>query len=369
MPKKQPFKYLKVELHRGALRFRLRRVEGGKETKLTLPGHPATDPQAHAMWVAFMHGETAPKVERATRFATGTFGEACTRYLASPTFMALAPITQSQYRRQIDALRRDFGAIRLGVFERKDIVRIIERKAGRPGAANNDLRVLKVVFGYCVNAGLLDRSPAAGIGAFKVTTERGGGAETWLDEHAAMFCARWPLGSPERTAFAIMWDTGLRIGDACSFGPQHIRDGRVRMVTHKKKVLVDLPFSEMPELAKALAAVPVRHLTFLATQGGRTRSAKGASDWFSAAAREAGLPRGYTAHGCRKGFLTAAAEGGGTELQLAAMAGHGSTKSVAPYVKAARRAKLADAGYAARREGKTGTGIGPHENSGAKKQA
>jgi integrase len=156
--------------------------------------------------------------------------------------------------------------------------------ASSPGSANNCLKALQGLFAYAVDQDLLKTSPTAGVKKLPVKTERAGGSRAWLQEHADLFRARWPLGTPQRTLFEIMWNTALRIGDALRLGPQHTRDGRVRMSTNKKGEGIDLPL--LPELVEALAAYT----------------------WFSAAARRAGLPPRYTAHGCRKGLLTKRAQ-------------------------------------------------------------
>lgn len=340
MANRRPFPFLKRDVSRhGQVRWYFRR--DGR--KVRLPDHPGASKEAETAYYAALDGKPIERDPGEALFGAGTFGALVSRYFVSPKFLSLAPITQTGYRRQLDTLRRELGDIQLRHFQRKHIVAILERKAERPGEANNVLKALQAVFTYAVKSDLLERSPASGVEKLKVTTDRSGGSETWTGEHATMFRAHWRLGSPQRTAFEIMWNTGLRIGDAVLLGPQHVRNGRVRMETHKKGVYIDNPV--LPELAEALAAAPIRHLTYLAAQGGRTRSAKAAYGWFSEAAREAGLPPKHTAHGCRKGLLTALAEEGGSEQQLAAVAGHGSTRSVAPYVKRARKAVLADGAF------------------------
>jgi hypothetical protein len=361
MPRRRPYPYLKKDVSRhGQVRWYLRRYVDGVETLVRLPDYPGASKEAEAAYYAAIEDKPIVKVEPgASRFGAGTFGNLCGRYLGSPKFLSLAPITQTGYRRQIDALRREFGQIPYVDFRRRHIVAIIERKADRPGEANNVLKALQALFTYAVKADILERSPAAGVEKLQVTTDRAGGALPWTDEHAATFRGRWPLGSPQRTLMEIMWNTTLRIGDALLLGPQHVRNGRVTIVTHKKGVTVDMRV--LPELAAALSAAPAAHLTYLATQGGRTRSAKAAYTWFSGAAKAAGLPPGYTAHGCRKGRLTEAADRGASDQQLVALAGHTSAKSLAPYLKKMNRGRLADDGLSlldedARDRNRTGIG-------------
>lgn len=349
------WRYLKRDVSRhGKVRWYFRR---GVEPKVRLPDHPGASKQAEAAYFAALERKPIAVAPMADKWPAGSFGALVTNYIGSSKYQALAPVTAAGYRRQLDRLRADIGHLPYLSFRRRHIVRIIEAKASAPGEANNVLKALQALFTYAVKADLLDRSPAAGVERLKVAGPRAGGSETWLPEHAAMFRARWSLGSPQRTLFEICWNAGLRIGDALRLGPQHVRNGRVKMKTSKKGVDIDMRV--LPDLAEALAAAPTPHLTYLATQGGRTRSAKAAYTWFSDAARAAGIPPKFTSHGCRKGLLTEAAEHGATEDQLAALAGHGSTKSVGAYTKKARRAMLSDAAIDRLERGENGTEPGP----------
>jgi integrase len=334
--RRRPYPYLKRDVSRhGQVRWYF--LRDGRKTRL--PDYPGASKEAEAAYYAALDEKPIEKAVGEARFAPGTFGHLCGRYLSSPGFVNRAPLTQDGYRRQIDRLREEFGKIPLKQFERRHIVAIVERKADKPGAANNVLKVLKILFSYALKADLIDRNPAAGV---EKQSYRVGGAETWREEHAAMFQARWPLGCQQRTLFEIMWNTGLRIGDALKLGPQHIRDGRVRMVTSKTGDGIDLPLREA--LREALDAAPTPHLTYLATAQGRTRSAKAAYTWFSAAAKAAGLPKGFTAHGCRKGLLTAMAEARATEQQMQAVSGIRSPRVLQGYIREANKARLADDG-------------------------
>ncbi|MBM3655139.1 MAG: site-specific integrase [Alphaproteobacteria bacterium] len=349
--------YLKRDVSRhGQVRWYFRR---GAEPKVRLPDYPGASKQAEAAYFSALDRKPTTPAPMADRWPSGSFGALVARYFESPKFRSLAPVTAAGYRRQLDRLRESIGHLAYRDFRRRHVVKLVESKSDKPGEANNVLKALQAIFSYAFKAELLDMpvSPAAGVEKLKVTGPRGGGSETWTDEHAALFRARWKLGSPQRTLFEIMWNTGLRIGDALCLGPQHVRGGRVQMTTHKRGVHVNVPV--LPDLAEALAAAPTPHLTYLATQGGRTRSAKAAYTWFSEAARSAGIPPKFTSHGCRKGLLTEAAERGASDEQLAALGGHSSTKSVAAYTKKARRGVLADGAMAHLDRGEEGTTDGP----------
>ena len=310
----------------GKVVWYLRRVG---QPKIRLPGYPGsrarTKPPIMRRW------KTSPSSRLQAKAALRPARSAiCVRAISARTsFCCARRATQATYRNQIDPLRIEFGHIPLKQFERRHIVALMDRKAGKPGAANTLLKMLKILFGDGVIAGLMDKNPAVGV----KESYRPGGSETWRADHAAMFRKRWPLGSPQRTAFEIMWSTGLRIGDALRFGPQHIRDDKISMRTGKTGWLLDgLPVSV--DLRRALDAAPTPHLTYLATAHGRTRSAKAAYTWFSDAAKAAGLPAGFTAHGLRKGVLTALADAGGSEKQMQAVSGITSPRVLQGYIRA-----------------------------------
>ena len=320
MPKKQPYPHLKREKTRHGKIVWYHRVTG--RPKIRLPGHPGASREAADAY--FAAEENRPIIKTPGRFAPDTFGELCTRYLGSNKFLLRAPITKQTYRNQIEPLRIQLDAIPLKQFQPKHIAALMDQKSGKPGAANNVLKMLKILFGYGVRVGLMTANPAAHVEKESYTSE---GSETWREEHKALFRAHWPLGSQQRTAFEIMINTGLRIGDALKLGPQHIRDGRILIRTGKTGVELDLRVR--PNLRLALDAAPTPHLTYLATTQGRTRSAKAAYTWFSDAATKAGLPPGYTAHGLRKGLLADMAEGKATDQQMMAVSGHKDPATIA----------------------------------------
>ena len=117
----------------------------------------------------------------------------------------------------MDPLRVQFGQIPAKQFQPKHVVALMEQKSGKPGAANNVLKMLKILFSYGVKAGLMETNPAAHVEKDAYAPR---GSETWRTEHEALFRAHWPLGSQQRTAFEVMVNTGLRIGDALKLGPQ-----------------------------------------------------------------------------------------------------------------------------------------------------
>ena len=68
-------------------------------------------------------------------------------------------------------------------------------KAETPEAANNLIKLLRVMLNYAVDLGMIENNPAAGIKRYK---NRGVGFHTWTEDEIAQFEARHPVGTRAR---------------------------------------------------------------------------------------------------------------------------------------------------------------------------
>jgi integrase len=122
-------------------------------------------------------------------------------------------------------------------------------------------------------------------------------------------------------------------------GPQHIRNGMLRVRQQKTKAALSIPVH--PDLQAVLNAAPAGHLTFLTTPGGKPYSARGFTQWFARMCAAAGLPPRCTFHGLRKAACRRLAEAGCTASEIAAISGHRTLKEIARYTSAADQERLA----------------------------
>ena len=79
--------------------------------------------------------------------------------------------------------------------------------------------------------------------------------------------------------------------------------------------------SDLAILRDAIEAAPAKHMTFMVTLNGASRSIKAASQWFSQKAEKAGLADDKTAHGIRKLRAQEWASAGATAPQMMAWQG------------------------------------------------
>lgn len=121
-------------------------------------------------------------------------------------------------------------------------------------------------------------------------------------------------------------------------GRQHIRGDAIEVRQQKTGTRLLIPIH--PKLRAELDAAKNEHLTFITTAYGAAFSVAGFGNWFSAAARDAGL-RNRSLHGLRKSAARRLAEAGCSSKQIAAVTGHASLREVERYTSAADQERLA----------------------------
>jgi integrase len=269
------------------------------------------------------------------RTLPGSFSALCVSYYGAPEFRGLAASTQRVRRNVLERFRAEHGHRRLADLQPNHIRRIIGAKAETPEAANNLLKVLRVVLGYAVSERMITSNPATDV---KRYTRKGEGIHTWTEQEVAQFEAHHPIGSKARLAFSLLLNTAQRRGDVIRMGWQHVHDDAIAVRQEKTDTPLLLPIH--PELARVLAVAPKDNLTFLVTERGAPFTAAGFGNWFRDRCNEAGLPQ-CSAHGLRKCAATRLADLGCSLHQIMAVLGSKSMSSVAPYTKRADQARLA----------------------------
>jgi integrase len=264
------------------------------------------------------------------------------RYYASADFRALRESTQATYRGIIEGIRERCGDLPARKIERKHIAAMIAKRADTPAAANNELRIWRLLMRCAVEADIVKIDPTNGVRKVRHATE---GFRTWTEDDIAKFEAAFPIGTRERLALGLLLYTAARRSDTVQFGPQHVRNNRLNFRQTKTGGEVDIPVH--PELADIIAGTACGHLTFLVTAQGKPFTPAGFTNWFHDAVRKAGLPDGCAPHGLRKAASRRLAEASATGHQIMSVTGHRSLKEVNRYTEAANRAQLADAAIGA----------------------
>jgi integrase len=272
--------------------------------------------------------------------AAGTFAKLVEDYYRSIEFGNLKPRSQRLYRICLDPIAKKDGHRLVRDMPRDKVRKIIEEiGATRPGMANLTLKVLRALLGYAVDTNWRLDNPALRIKLYKLGTHH-----TWTDAELAMFENKWPLGTRQRLAYALLLYTAQRVGDVVRMRLQDISDGYINVVQEKTGTALSL--SIHPDLVEALRAYPTKGMHLIGDQHGRAITRHALSDLMTRAAAAAGLLRKCVPHGLRKALMRRLAERGASSKELAAMSGHKSLAEVERYTAKADQQKLSTAAIA-----------------------
>lgn len=316
----------------GKLRWRFRR-KGFAEAQTRAV---FDSPEWWAWYSAASTGARPPMSVGADRTKPGSFSALIAAYYCSSDFATLSEATKRTYRGILDRFRSQYGELPVARLEATHIRTLLDARANTPAAANNLLRMLRMLMRFAIERGWRKDDPTLAVRKVRAATE---GFHTWTEDEIAKFEAKHPTGSRARLALALLLYTAQRRSDVVTMGRQHVRGNVIYVQQQKTKARLELPIH--PELRKALDAAPADNLTFLVAKGGKPFSPAGFTNWFRECARTAGLPDNCSPHGLRKAAARRLAEAGCTPHQIAAMTGHKTLKEVTRYTAAASQAQLA----------------------------
>ena len=168
------------------------------------------------------------EAERAASAAAhGSFAWLADQYAASAECRRLAEITQKRRRAVLTQIaaeplapgdHRQIGDLPAANMTSRAVKALRDRCVDKIEAGNFRVRALRALFKWALDAGLVDRNPARDVPLIRSASE---GFATWTPEHVRMFEARWPIGTPQRLAMALLLFTGARRADAVALGRQH----------------------------------------------------------------------------------------------------------------------------------------------------
>jgi hypothetical protein len=309
---------------------------------------PLPDPVgSEAFMRAYQMALSGMPIERpalgAGRLLPGTVNALVVSYYDSQAWARLDEQTRKNRRRVIERFRERNGGKHLATLRREHVEAMLAEIKGAASARLHWYKTIKAMIKYGVPTMLRD-DPTLGVATPQLPRSKG--HHSWTDDEIAAFRAHWPLGTQARLTLEFCLETTSRRGEVVRLGPQHVRDGWIRIERTHGSADVCIPLS--PALAAACAAMPKGHLTYIVTSYGAPRSKAGLGNDFAAWAREAGLPDRCRMHGLKKAGMRRLAEDGGTTHELMAISGHKTLSEVARYTRAADQRKLAASAMAKR---------------------
>lgn len=237
-------------------------------------------------------------------------------------------------------------------MKREHVDVVIGKLARKPGAGIVLLKRLRTLVRYAMALGWTDRDPTAGVKGYKSKE-----IHTWTEREIEIFEERWPDGSRERLAFALLLYTGQRGSDVHRMTWADIVHGTIRVAQQKTAAKLTIPIHDT--LDRILAITNHHQGTILVTAYGQSFSVKGLGNMVSAAIHGAGLPERCKPHGLRKPAARRLAEAGCSASEIAAITGHKTRAEVERYTRAVDQVRLAR--QAIRKQIETGSGKPPSD--------
>ena len=304
--------------------------------RVRLPDNPHGKEFREAYEAALAISEGQRKARVSSR-PPGTFDWLIEKYLGSVAFARKANSTRYASRLAMERYIRDedLGHRKFCDLKRHHVEKMMTKRTATPGAANDLLKKVRTLTKFAIQNGWLDRDPTVGIEKFEE-----GEHHTWTEDEIAQFEARWPIGTRERAAFALLLHTGQRLGDVGKMVWSDVdRDGHVRVAQGKTGVKLTIPLRV--ELRAALAAIPKEHVSILTTNFDRPFTDKGFGNWMADRIAMAGLPERCVTHGLRKPAARRLAEAGCSTREIMSITGHTTSQMVDHYTKGAEQERMA----------------------------
>ena len=344
MPRPRP-QYLQSELTRHGKRVWYVRIGAGP--RIRVKGKYGTPEFTEAYHAALVGEQPKPKAEA----ARGSLEWLWLLYRQSSAWTDLSAATRRQRENILKHVLKSAGAQPLSKINRAAIVAGRDRRASTPSQAKNFISAMHGLFGWALEANLVNADPTTGVKRPK--RKRSEGFPVWTDDDIAKFQKRWKRGTRQRVMFDIFLYTGLRRGDAARVGKQHIKDGAISIDTEKTGMRVTIPIE--PALQRTLDAGPTGDLALIASPTGNPITKEYLGNQFRDACRAAGIRK--SAHGLRKAAATNAANRGATVAELEALFGWAGGQMAALYTKSANREALSKGAAAKLSRGESETSI------------
>lgn len=302
--------------------------------RAALPGEPGSAEfmGAYAKCLAGANPTQAPAYPK---IQPRTIHALVAEYYRSADWRELRESTKRGYRNHLERFRDKHGTKGAASIETHHLEAIFHEMAETPGAATNLRKRLRRLFRLAVRLGWRSDNPVVET---EIRRRKSEGFIPWSEDDIAAFEQRWPSGTRERLALALLLYTGQRRSDVVTMGRQHVDGERIRVKQIKTDALVSIRMHRALRLEIDTAP---KGMTFILTEHSKPFSAQGFSQWFRDRAKMAGL-NGRTPHGLRKAAGRRLAEAGCTAKQIAAVLGHSTLSEVARYTRDADQEVLAD---------------------------
>jgi integrase len=243
-------------------------------------------------------------------------------YRADERYTSLRPKTQAGYDQcigVIEAWSGRAGHPPLATISRKACRTFYRSMSRTPAQAAAVLRVLRILLGFAVDEGEIDRNPAEKM-RIKGRPPRD---QVWTPEQVEAFvAAACAMGRPSVGLAARLGEgLGQREGDILRLGWTAYNGAVFRLRQSKRSKLIDVPV--IAELRLALDQAPRTAATIVVSETtGRPYTIDNFSHLFREIADKAGLPADLQYRDLRRTAVVRLGEASCTEAEIVAITGH-----------------------------------------------
>ena len=290
---------------------------------------PDGGPRDPAFWEAY--GRLTGAGRRT--IAPESFRAVIGAWRASPEWQGLADSTRSDWSRYCARIIEAWGELDVRGIEPRHVLALRDRYAATPASANNLMRCLSSLMGWCVPRGYRADNPCREVRLLK----GGDPYAPWPWEMIELARERLPARLWWFTALALY--TGQRRGDVLAMRRRALRGNLISVVQEKTGKAVTIPVHR--DLAPVLEAIPPGHGdTILTNSAGEPWTGDGFSATWRKMAPAEIRQAGLVLHGLRKSAVCFLLEAGCTDAEVCAVTGQGR-QMVEHYSRQVNQAKLA----------------------------
>jgi hypothetical protein len=210
-----------------------------KGRRIRLPSDPTSQEfrEAYAAAIASYRTQLLPAVRKD---GTGSLGALIGSYLRGVGFAGLAETSRHGYLSRLNTIREDHGHRSVAGLTKERIEKgILEPLANRPGDQLDTLKKLRILIRYAIDKGQLHHDPSVGIKRPKQREIR-----AWTDAEMAAFERHWPIGTKQRTAYALMLHAGTARIDVHRITWAQIDGDGIGYTRHKSNVPVEVGIAD-----------------------------------------------------------------------------------------------------------------------------
>jgi integrase len=299
--------------------------------RVKLPGSPG-DPDFLVTYERLLRG-LKPSVGKEPY---GTFKHVIASYYESDEYQHLRDVTKASYRSVLERLREKHGHRSFVQMGYDEVTKLLALQRDKPGAAHMTLKLLRILVRHARIKKWITVDPTEDVMRRPIGSRR-----SWTDAEIELFEARWPIGTPERLAFALHLYLGQRRSDVarmCWDWFSHDLQNVTVWAQQKTGTKVTVPVH--PDLHEILMATPGPRVgpVLIGRRGKKVRKAAYHGDFMRAAQRAAGLPVDCVLHGLRHTAGRLLAEAGCDIQEIMAVLGHVTVSQAQKYARDAERA-------------------------------